>query len=56
MKNIKILFTIAILFTGVNQLVAQDISNESHDNTNNQYASKIVDGVEVVDVKKILKK
>ncbi len=26
MKNIKILFTIAILFTGVNQLFAQDIS------------------------------
>ena len=26
MKNIKILFTIAILFTGVKQLVAQDIS------------------------------
>jgi len=26
MKNIKILFTVAILFTGVNELVAQDIS------------------------------
>ncbi len=26
MKNIKILFTIIILFTGVNQLIAQDIS------------------------------